>query len=577
MPPFLVPEHYYEKRYNLMNTLHRLNYLNPMKMKNAALRILIAFCLTFGATSCAIKDMLLPPPAPTVLEEQQLPHKVAIVPFVNKTSNPEAGSIVRKMFYNFFSSLNYLDLEPFVIDGNLKRNNLYQSIAAGEAVSATQLGQLLGVDAVIFGEVLNLGKTYALVYTDNAAALKAQMVLCNSEQVIWELEHSVRLQEGEVPLSLTGLAAALVKTAISHQQASHLQAAAELCMQMIATIPNPEGVTEPPPRIQALVHNGSTKLLRPGDLIKVALIGEKNQIASWSIPPLIENLPLKEKEPGVYMGAYRIRPKDRLPHGRIIGYLRSKNGAGNQWVDTLGPIKIGEPTLLPAVISKDTILNAKKNPYLVKDALVVLPGAKLTVMPGTVIWFLKLGLIVKGELQIIGTEVEPVRFASLGESNWKGIFLDQSHTQNKIQHAQISDAEFGLRATDSTVFLQSCIFQNNVWGIVLEEGTAKISKSLIRTSGKTGIAARKAQLSVKDSVITENDSGGFILENSKVLIEQNNILNNGNWAVKVIDKRSKVQAAKNWWGDENPELAEIIGKLAIQPVLEKPIEFKIVE
>ena len=548
-----------------------------MKKKNAAISILLMICLTLGATSCAIKDMLLQPPEPTVLEEQQLPHKVAIIPFVNKTSNPDAGNVVRKMFYNFFSSLNYLDIEPFVIDDNLKRNEMYQPITAGDAVSAAQLGQLLGVDAVIFGEVLNLGKTYALVYADNSAALKAQMVRCKSEKVIWELEHSVRLQDGEVPLSLTGLAAAIVKTAISHQQASHLQAAAELCMQMIATIPNPEGVTEPPPRIQALVHNGSAKLLQPGDRIKVALIGEKNQIASWSIPPLIENLPLKEKEPGVYIGAYRIRSKDRLPHGRIMGYLRSKNGAGSQWIDTLGPVKIGTPTLLPDAISKDMILNAQKSPYLVKDALVVLPGAKLTVMPGTVVWFLKLGLIVKGELQIIGTDAEPVRFASLGDSNWKGIFLDQSHTQNKIQHAQISDAEFGLRAADSTVFLQNCIFQNNIWGIVLEEGSAEISNTLIRTSGKTGIAARKAKLSVKDSVITENESGGFILENSRVHIEQNNILNNGSWAVKVLDKKGKIQAAKNWWGDENPELAEIIGQLAIQPVLQKPIEFKISE
>ncbi|MGD9043141.1 MAG: DUF799 family lipoprotein [Desulfobacterales bacterium] len=548
-----------------------------MKIKNAGLFVFIALVLTFGTTSCAVKDMLLGPPEPTVLEEQQLPRKVAIIPFVNQTSNPAASSIVRKMFYNFFSSLNYLDLEPFVIDDNLKRANLYQSITAGEAVSPTQLGQLLGVDAVIFGEVLNLGKTYALVYADNSAALKAKLVRCSSGQVIWELEHSVRLQEGEVPLSLTGLAAAIVKTAISHQQASHLQAAAELCMQMIATMPNPEAVTEPPPKIQALVHNGSGKLLRPGDRIKVALIGEKNQLASWSIPPLIQNLPLKEKEPGVYIGAYRIRPKDRLPHGRIIGYLRSNKGAGSQWVDTLGPVKIGVPTSLPAVISKDTILNAKKSPYLVKDALVVLPGARLTVMPGTVIWFLKLGLVVKGEIKIIGTETEPVRFASLGASNWKGVFLDQSHKANKIEHAQISNAEFGLRAVDSTVSLQNCIFQNNVWGIVLDEGSAEISKSLIRTSGKTGIAARKAKLSVKDSVITENSSGGFILESSKVMIKQNNILNNGNWAVKVIDQKGKVKAAHNWWGDENPELAEIIGKLSIQPVLKKPVEFRISE
>ena len=75
-----------------------------MKMKNAVISILIITCMTMGATSCAIKNMLLPPPAPDVLEEQHLPHKVAIIPFVNQTSTPDAGNIVRKMCYNFFSS-----------------------------------------------------------------------------------------------------------------------------------------------------------------------------------------------------------------------------------------------------------------------------------------------------------------------------------------------------------------------------------------------------------------------------------------------------------------------------------------
>jgi hypothetical protein len=522
-----------------------------------------------------VKDMLLGDPEPAVREEEQLPHKVAIVPFVNQTSNPEAAGVVRKMFYNFFSSLNYLDLEPFVIDDNLRRAELYNPILSGEAVTAARLGQLLGVDAVIFGEVQNLGKTYALVYADNAAALKAKMVRCDNEQVIWELEHSIRIQEGSVPLSLTGLAATIVKTAISHQKASHLQAAAELCMQMVTTIPNPEAVTEPPPRIIALVHNAPGKLLRPGDLMKVAMIGEEGQTASWSIPPLVENLPLKEKEPGVYIGAYRIRPKDRLTHGRVIGYLRSDTGAGSQWMDTLGPVKIGEPTLLPAKISKNTILKAAKSPYLVQGALVVLPGVRLTVEPGTVIWFRKLGLVVKGELQINGTEAQPVHFASLGSGNWKGIFFDRSQSVNQIQYCQISNAEFGIRASASTVNLKNCIFQDNVWGIVIEEGRTEIHSSLVRTSDKIGIAARKAHLVVIDSVITENGSGGFILENTKAQIEQNNILNNGNWAIKAVNSASGVTAANNWWGVDDPEQTEIIGKMTIQPVLEKPIDFKI--
>jgi len=546
-----------------------------MKRIKPFVTILTIACLMLGLNSCALKNMLLPDPEPTVREEDRLPHKVAILPFVNLTTNPEAAGVVRKMFYNFFSSLNYLDLEPFVIDDNLKRSELYDPILSGEAVSAARLGQLLGVDAIIYGEILTLGKTYALIYSDNAAGLKAKMVRCDNEQVIWEFEHNIRIQEGSVPLSLTGLAATIVKTAISHQKASHLQAAAELCMQMVATIPNPEAVTEPPPRIIALVHNAGGKLLRPGDLMKVAMIGEENQTASWSIPPLVENLPLKEKEPGVYIGAYRIRPKDRLPHGRVIGYLRSNTGSGSQWVDTLGPVKIGEPTLLPSKISKNTVLNAARSPYLVEGALVVLPGARLTVQPGTVIWFRKLGLVVKGELQINGTEAEPVSFASLGSDNWKGIFFDKSKTVNHMQYCQISNAEFGIRASVSTVNLKNCIFQDNVWGIVIEEGKTEIHNSLVRTSDKIGIAARRAQILVRNSVITENGSGGFILDKSKAQIEQNNISNNGNWAIKVVNSANGVKAANNWWGVDDPEQTEIIGKMTIQPVLEKPIDFKI--
>ena len=57
------------------------------------------------SNSCALR-ILEPPPEPAILEENYLPSRVAILPFVNKTSTPEAGVLVRRMFYNFFSSLN---------------------------------------------------------------------------------------------------------------------------------------------------------------------------------------------------------------------------------------------------------------------------------------------------------------------------------------------------------------------------------------------------------------------------------------------------------------------------------------
>jgi len=545
-------------------------------MKNLNIAISLVLFIVFASVSCALR-MLENPPAPTVLEEEKLPYKVAILPFENKTSNPEAGTIVRKMFYNFFSSLNYRDLEPYVIDENLKANHLYADITGGMKVSPQKLGQLLGVDAVIYGEVISLGKIYALVYSDNQAGLKARMVRCSNAKPVWELEHTIHLEEGDVPLTPIGLAATIFKTALSHNQATHMKAASALCMQMIATIPNPPGVSEPPPTIQALVHNGAGKLLQPGDTIKVAMIGDKNQIASWSIPPLVENLPMEEKQPGVYIGAYRIRARDRLAHGRMVGILRSKKGVGSQWIDILGPVKIGKPTVLPPVISNDYALSIDKSPYLVTGALVVKPGVRLTMNAGTVIWFRSLGMIVKGQLEILGTRDDPVRLASLGGSSWKGIFLDRSSGENKINYCTISNAEFGFRASMSKVSIQNCQFQDNVWGIVMEESRGEISDSLIRTSAKLGIAARKAQLLVKNSVITENGSGGILLEDSKARIEQNNILNNGGWEIKVLDNKGRVRAAHNWWGDADPAKKAIIGPVAFQPALKSPIEFSVIE
>jgi hypothetical protein len=544
-----------------------------MKLRRFFIATAISLLIIFGNMSCAVRGLINSLPMPAILQGEKLPHKVAVLPFANKTSNPEGGETVRKMFYNFFSSLNYIDFELAAIDDSLNSTDLYQKLTAGEAVSPQTLGKVLGVDAVIFGEVTSLGKIYAVVYTDNQAGLRAKMVRCKTAEVIWELEHKIHIEDGDIPLSPIGLATTLVTTAISHQQATHVKAASELCMQMVSTIPNPPAISEPPPLIEAMVHNGAGKLLRPGDYLKVAMIGEEGRTAAWSLSPLVEGLPMKEKQPGVYIGAYRIKPGDRLPHGRLIGYLRADSGPASQWVDTLGPLKIGEPTILPAVIEKNTLLDREKSPYLVENALVVLPGARLTINPGTVIWFRSFGLIIKGEIQIKGTRNEPVRLASLGASSWKGIFFDKSSTRNTLSYCEIINAEFGIRASHSSVSIQNCLFQDNVWGVVVEKGSAEITGSLIRTCQKAGIAARQSRLVVKKSIITENETGGFLLDNSQVNIEQNNILNNGGWGIKVISGNGDVEAPNNWWGNKNPDPSEFIGPVNIKPMLTRPIDF----
>ena len=534
--------------------------------------ICVGFCL--AQTGC-VTVPLLTKPEPTVVAEKQLPMRVAVLPFVNRTPNPEAGETVRKMFYNFFGSLNYLDQEPSLVDAKLRQHQVYDSIKAGHHPSLLKIGQLLGVDAVVLGEVTSLGKLYALVYADNQAGLKARMVSCASGDVVWEMEHTIHQREGDVPLSLTGLAATIIKTAMSHQKATHVQAAAELCMQMVATIPNPPAVTEPPPKIKVLVHNGGGKLLRPNDKLKIVMVGDHGLNASWSLPPIKSREPLEEIEPGVYVGAYRVKKTDMLPHGRIVGHLTSKTGVDSQWIDTLWQVKMGSPTILPAVVSKDTVLTSARSPYLVRKALVILPKAKLTVAPGSVIWFEELGIIVKGELQVLGNKDAPVALGGLGSTPWKGIFFDHSRGKNILQHCSVSGAQYGLRAIDSELMMDHSRFWDNEWGIVVEKGRAEVNRCLFRTSSKSGIAAKKARLVMTESIVTENKAGGVLLENTQATITSNNIANNGNWQLKVLDNKGNVRADNNWWGRKQPSDIEIIGSVQIGTPLEGPIDFSV--
>jgi hypothetical protein len=120
-------------------------------MKRIFLIFLTGVLIAGVSTSCAMRNIINSLPIPEILKEEKLPHRVAILPFANTTSTPQGGETVRKMFYNFFSSLNYIDLELVVIDDTLKGADLYQKIAAGEDVSPQKLGQLLAKTGTIAG------------------------------------------------------------------------------------------------------------------------------------------------------------------------------------------------------------------------------------------------------------------------------------------------------------------------------------------------------------------------------------------------------------------------------------------
>lgn len=528
----------------------------------------------FLAALCLCACASAPPPASEPPVPAELPRRVAVLPFVNRTPNPDAAVILRRMFCNFFSSLNYVDIEPWLVDASLAANGWDAEVRAGQLPPIERLGRLLDVDAVVVGEALELGQTYALVYANQQAGLRARLIDCRTGRVVWGAERTVTLHTGDLPLSLTGLAASLVKTAISYQQADIFGAASELCRQLVATVPDPPVAPDAAPAIRALVHNGAGRLLLPGDEFRAVLVGEPGQRAALSVPNVLE-APMEEKDPGVYVASYRIRPGDRTTgEGQVVGMLRSPGGAGRQWVDTLGGVRVGTPTMLPHSIAADTVLTRDRSPYLVDPVLVIHPGATLTIEPGVVIWFEGRGLIVRGRIEALGTADQPIVFSGLSARGWKGVFVDSSPVENRLRHCRVSGAEYGIRAARSVLTLEHCTLQDNAWALVVEEGVLGLTRCLVRTSGRTGIAVRRAAASVTGSIVTENGGGGILAENAVVRVDASHLQNNGGWPIRAVGDAAEVDASGNWWGSPHAPPAESALKpVRVEPVLSAPIPF----
>jgi hypothetical protein len=522
-------------------------------------------------TLCACATV--PPQAARPPADAGLPRRVAVLPFVNRTPNPEAAVVLRRMFYNFFSSLAYADVEPGVVDASLEASGLMADVVAGRLPALERLGRLLDADALIVGEAIRLGQTYAVFYANQQAGLRARLIDCRSGRVLWEAERTATVHAADIPLSLPGLAASLVKTAITYQQATVLGAAVELCMQMVAGIPVPESPATVVPSIQALVHNGAGRLLLPGDELRVVLVGDPRHKAELTVPGLVSELPMEEKEPGVYAAAYLVRPEDRTAgDGRVAATLRSPVGAARQWGDTLGGVRVGTPTRLPAAIATDTVLTAERSPYLVEEVLVVLPGATLAIEPGVAIWFKARGMVVRGRVAARGSAEQPVVFAGLTSKGWKGIFIDGSQADNRLEGCRVSGAEYGIRAVRSRLTVDRCSLQDNGWALVAEEGRLEVSRSLVRSSARTGIAARRAEVVVTESIVTENGGGGILIESATARVRASHLLNNGGWSVRAVGDAAEVEASENWWGTEAPSTAGLApGGVRIEPALPGPV------
>jgi len=328
--------------------------------KSKTILSLVFLFILPGCVAVTKKDVV-PPPIRSLHEgefkvgeylKDHQPKTVAILPFKNETNKEEAFEIVRRTFYNHFSSLRYGDLELFKVDQRLKKTGFTDPDEINK-LSPKKLGKILGADAIIYGRITHYDRVYAGVYSKVSVGAAVKMVDAKTNEFLWSGQHVQSKHQGGVPTTPVGLIITAISTAANIRQIELLRTSDDLFRDMVKTIPGPTvAEASRPPAIKMLVHDAVGSPKKAGDIIKVVLEGDPHCATSFDIGDFKQAIEMKEVQSGFYEANYQVRPGDNAHEAIITGYLTDERGNTAQWMDVIGAITIDTtPPNIPASLS----------------------------------------------------------------------------------------------------------------------------------------------------------------------------------------------------------------------------------
>ncbi len=320
-------------------------------MKNRALSYFLLLLIIPAITGClvATQDTIITPQIQTLFKgtyktdpylEKNIPKSIAILPFQNEAKSKQGSEEVRRGFYNHFSSLPFKDMEIHRVDDLLRKAGMTDPEIINQA-PATELGRILGVDAVIYGTISNFDKLFAVVYSAVSVGAEIKMYDTKTGNFLWSGKHVTRIHEGGISTTPVGLIATVIATAMNIRDIQLLRACDDLFREMVKTIPTPPlALALRPPLITLLTQDSQNKPKKAGDEIRVVLQGAPKMTAYFQIGEYRKNIDMQEIEPGGYLGIYKVLPGDNISQAMITGFLRDDAGNTSSWVDALGAVTL---------------------------------------------------------------------------------------------------------------------------------------------------------------------------------------------------------------------------------------------
>ncbi|MFC1883356.1 SPOR domain-containing protein [Thermodesulfobacteriota bacterium] len=174
--------------------------------------------------------------------EDGTPKTVVILPFENETTKKGMGILVRKSFYNHFSSKNYRDIEISEVDEVLKVITDTSSVH-WKNMDPPKLGEIFQADFLIYGKVKGFEKIFLGIYSQIALNIEIKMVECERGQVVWSKAPDYKSHDGGIPTTLIGIIPAFVRSGYHLRDEEVMELIERTNREMVAEIPDPPSPT----------------------------------------------------------------------------------------------------------------------------------------------------------------------------------------------------------------------------------------------------------------------------------------------------------------------------------------------
>jgi hypothetical protein len=181
-----------------------------------------------------------------------VPRSIAVAPFADLEQksysidfdDEHPAVIVRRGMYNHFASLPYSDLELQDTDMRLRNAGIKDVKQLMEILEKDpqKLRSILGVDALVTGDVTHFDRIFAAIYSQIAIGCDVKMWDLKNGKLLWRAQHVQRSHAGGFSLSPIGLAMATVAAVWNLRESEMYSQTDDLFREIVSTVYVPEAI-----------------------------------------------------------------------------------------------------------------------------------------------------------------------------------------------------------------------------------------------------------------------------------------------------------------------------------------------